>query len=171
MLFYSCYKLSQCAFNLPCTWAWDRRTSVCIVLSIEWGTWKDWGRSLSLIWMYLNDWVKYYPCFWVYGYPRSLDKESWLCHPSREGLTQCWQGCLGQWFFRNTASVANAWVSCSYIIGCLWQTSAAVWWYTCVMWSSLPCFCTFAVLLSLHLLTFYFLYSYCCYGLDWLELS
>jgi len=29
----------------------------------------------------------------------------------------------------------------------------------------------FAFLLSLHLLTFYFLYSYCCYGLDWLELS
>jgi len=33
---------------------------------------------------------------WV---PRSLDRESWLCHPSREGLTQCLKGRLGQWFF------------------------------------------------------------------------
>ena len=29
-----------------CTWAWDRRTGVCIVFSIERGTWKDWCRSL-----------------------------------------------------------------------------------------------------------------------------
>ena len=75
---------------------WDRKSRVCFVLSIESGILKDWGRSPSLIWIDLNDWVKYYPCFlnaWIYGYPRSLDRESWLCHPSREGLTQCLKGC------------------------------------------------------------------------------
>jgi len=33
---------------------------------------------------------------WIYGYPWSLDRESWFCHPFREGLTQCLKGCLGQ---------------------------------------------------------------------------
>jgi len=29
-----------------------------------------------------------------------------------------------------TASIANARVNCPYISGCLWWTSAAVWWQT-----------------------------------------
>jgi len=104
-----------------------QRSRVCIVLSIEPGTWKDSGRPLSLIWIYLNDWVKYFPCFlnaWIYGCPWSWYRESWLCHPSREGFTQCLKECLDQWFFSQYCQCSNAWVNCPYISGCLWQTSA-----------------------------------------------
>ena len=110
-LHFDCFNAAKVAswffmlHTLPCTWAWagsKKQSRVCVVLSIEPDTWKDWGRSLSLIWIYLNDWVKYYPCFlnaWIYGYPQSLDRESCLCHPSREGLTQCLKESLSQWFF------------------------------------------------------------------------
>jgi len=37
---------------------------------------------------------------WTYGYLQSSDSENWLCHPSREGLTRCLNGCLGQQSFR-----------------------------------------------------------------------
>ena len=118
------YKWSQCALNLPytCTWDWSR---VCVVLS---GTWKDWGRSLSLIWIYLNNWVKYYPCFlnaWIYGCPRSWHRESASLVLPEESLTQAFSG-----WMTKPASVTNAWVNCPYISDCLWQTSAAVWWQT-----------------------------------------
>ena len=124
---------ARLAVYLAC-WAWAVEEAelrrVCVVLSIEPGTWKDWGRSLSLIWIYLNDWVIIH-AFWmpgsIYAYPRSLDREDWICHPSREGLTRySWASDSSA----NTASVANTWVNCPYISGCLWQTSAAVWWQT-----------------------------------------
>ena len=47
---------------------------------------------------WMNEWAKYYPCIlnaWIYGYLQSSDSENWLCHPSREGLTRCLNGCLG----------------------------------------------------------------------------
>ena len=37
----NCYSRIRNEVNLPCTWAWDRRSRVCIVLSIVPGTWKD----------------------------------------------------------------------------------------------------------------------------------
>jgi len=43
-------KLSRCAFAvyMGVGTGRDLRSRVCVVLSIEPGTWKDWGRSLSL---------------------------------------------------------------------------------------------------------------------------
>jgi len=64
--------------QLACSWAWDQRTGVCVVLSIKWGTWKDWGRSLSLIWIYLNEWMNewsismLFECLDLYGFPQWL---------------------------------------------------------------------------------------------------
>ena len=69
--------------------------------------------------------------FWMPGsMVRSLHRESWLCHPSREGLAQCLKDAWVSDSSANTASVANVWVNCPYISGCLWQTSAAVRWQT-----------------------------------------
>ena len=100
------------------------------MLSIELGTWKDSGRSLSLIWTYLNDWVKYYTCFlnaWIYGYPWSLQL---ALSSFQKGWLSVWKNAWVSDSSANTASVANTWVNCPYISGCLWQTSAAVWWQT-----------------------------------------
>ena len=54
------------------------------MLSIEQGTWKDSER--------VNKWTMLLNA-WIYGYPWSSDKESWLCHPLGEGSTWC----LNKW--------------------------------------------------------------------------
>jgi len=66
--------------------------------------------------------VKYYLCFlnaWIYGYPcLQTGRAGFVIHPEK-GLTQCLNGCLGQWFFSQiTASVANTWVIGPYMLPC-----------------------------------------------------
>jgi len=62
------------------------------------------------IWM--NDWKEwsFIRAFWVYGYPRSSDRESWPCHPEK-GWLSVWVSDTSV----NTASVANTWVNCPYV--------------------------------------------------------
>ena len=50
---------------------------------------------------------------WIYGFPWWLQTGRAGCHLSREVLTQCLNGCLGQWFF-------SQYYQCSYYLS---------WWY------------------------------------------
>jgi len=49
-----------------CTWAWDPRTGVCVVLSIEQGTWKsEVGPYHKYECMYLNEWMNEWKNEWI----------------------------------------------------------------------------------------------------------
>ena len=53
------------------------------------------------------------------------ERAGFVLHPEK-GWLSVWKDAWASNSSANTASIADAWVNCPYIIGCLWQTSAAV---------------------------------------------
>jgi len=84
----------------------------------------------------------FYECLdlWV---PPVFRQGELACHPSREGLSRCLNGCLGQWFFSQYCQIYLIPETMAHILmarqtASLWgQTSAAVWWQT----SACTCAC------------------------------
>jgi len=111
---------------VACTLAWNWRTNACVVLSIEQGTWKNWGRTLS-IWMYLNEWMNE----WISEVFSMLFEflDLWIPYVFRQGELalspihrKVW---LGVWVdawvsdsSANTASVANTCVNGPCMLPC-----------------------------------------------------